>query len=786
MGAWEQLVQQAQGGSTGKRTAPVKPPHTAIAAANDPIPGVTLSAGLSGAISALTAAERALLDNPAVLAELIAELPTCCGWEDWPVAARRNWVQERLGLSATRFWVITMNERRDLVEFAEPHTREALLEQAARNRPGIVIEVTPALPLKALSHNANKPVDNPENPPMEPDMQQTNLLPDTASLSATGPVISTVSAAELLRAAGVSVRYLVEPGAAEQALLELATLPDTGPWGLDIETMPLPAFRTDSKAGLDPWRSAIRLVQVYPGGPTCYVFDVATLGLSPLKELLQVRAFVAHNAVFELKHLLHAGAAPARLGCTLLQDNALGNGRRSLATLAAERLAWAMDKTLQVSDWTAANLTPAQLDYAALDAVAAYQLAKVQAPQLQQRDLIRCYQLMRDAQPAIARLELNGCPFDTAAHTALIAQWQSTAEQARGELDSLLNGANPDSPLQLSKWLAANLPPDTLATWPKTATGQLATDADALAGLTLPALEPLKRYKVAMKGLGTYGTGYAKHISPVTGRIHASFTIGGTATGRLSCSNPNIQNPPRDPAFRALFAPTPGRCLVVADYGQIELRVAALVSGDPAMLAVYEQGEDLHRKTAAAFLGKEPGAVSKAERQIAKGINFGMLFGSGAKGLQAFCKSSYGVELSLAQADKARAAFFQAYPGLSAWQGNTRKAAELAKQVRTPGGRVRGLEKNIGTECLNTPVQGGAAECLLAALAALDVDSLGGRLVNIVHDELVVECAPEQASAVSAAVDAAMVAGFLAIFPTGSTRDLVEAHSGPNWASAKG
>jgi DNA polymerase-1 len=307
-----------------------------------------------------------------------------------------------------------------------------------------------------------------------------------------------------------------------------------------------------------------------------------------------------------------------------------------------------------------------------------------------------------------------------------------------------------------------------------------------LAGLTLPALEPLARYKAAVKGLSTYGKGYAAHISPVTGRIHANFTLGGTATGRLSCSSPNIQNPPRDPAFRALFAPTPGRCLVVADYGQIELRVAALVSGDPAMLAVYEQGEDLHRKTAAAFLGKEPGAVSKAERQIAKGINFGMLFGSGSKGLQAFCKSSYGVDLSLAQADKARAAFFTAYPGLSAWQKQTRNAAELAKQVRTPGGRVRGLDKNIGTECLNTPVQGGAAECLLATLAALDVDSLGGRLVNIVHDELVVECAPEQAGAVSAAVEAAMVAGFLAIFPTGSTRDLVEAHSGPNWAAAKG
>ena len=783
MGAWETLLQQAQ---PGKRTAPVKPPQTALPAANDPIPTVDLPAGLAGAISALTAAEQALLDTPAVLAELAAELPTRCGWEAWPVAARRDWVRERLGLSASRFWVIAMNGRRDLVEFVEPQTRERLLEQAAENRPGIGIEVTPALQLKALCDNAIKPVDNSENPPMEPDMQQANLLPDTASYSATGPAIATVSAAELLTGAGVAVRYVAEPAQAEQALLALAALPDNGPWGLDIETMPLPAFRTDSKAGLDPWRSSIRLVQVYPGSDTCYVFDVAALRLSPLNALLKARAFVAHNAVFEWKFLLHGGAAPARLGCTLLQDNALGNGRRKLAELARDRLNWAMDKALQVSDWTAANLTGAQLDYAALDAVAAYQLARVQTPQLQQRDLTRCYQLMRDAQPAIARLELAGCPFDTAAHTALIAQWQSTAEQARGELDSLLNGANPDSPLQLSKWLAANLPPDTLAAWPKTATGQLQTDADALAGLTLPALEPLARYKAAIKGLSTYGKGYAAHISPVTGRIHANFTLGGTATGRLSCSSPNIQNPPRDPAFRALFAPAPGRCLVVADYGQIELRVAALVSGDPAMLAVYEQGEDLHRKTAAAFLGKEPGAVSKAERQIAKGINFGMLFGSGAKGLQAFCKSSYGVDLSLAQADKARAAFFASYPGLSAWQKQTRNAAELAKQVRTPGGRVRGLDKNIGTECLNTPVQGGAAECLLAALAALDVDSLGGRLVNIVHDELVVECEPEQAGAVSAAVEAAMVAGFLAIFPSGSTRDLVEAHSGPNWASAKG
>jgi hypothetical protein len=145
MGAWETLLQQAQ---PGKRAAPVKPPKQPIAAANDATPTASLPAGLSGAISVLTAAEQALLDTPAILAALVAELPTCCGWDAWPVANRRDWVRERLGLSASRFWVITMNGRRDLVEFVEPQTREALLERAARNRPGIGSKSPPHYRLK--------------------------------------------------------------------------------------------------------------------------------------------------------------------------------------------------------------------------------------------------------------------------------------------------------------------------------------------------------------------------------------------------------------------------------------------------------------------------------------------------------------------------------------------------------------------------------------------------------------------------------------------------------------
>jgi hypothetical protein len=298
------------------------------------------------------------------LAALAAEVPRDC-WLDYSDSARRDWVRERLGLSV-RFWCVTVNGQRSLVEFVEPQTREALQEQAARNSPGERIELEPALLLPAVRDNALTP---------------TETLPDNAP----------APAGRWLEQAGVAVRYVAAPAQLEQALSELAALPDTGPWGLDIETAPLPAFRKDNKAGLDPWRSVIRLVQVYPGGATCYVFDIAALGLSPLAERLNTQALVAHNALFEWKFLLHAGAAPARLGCTLLMDNALGNGRRSLATLAAEHLGWTLDKTLRGSDWTAANLTAAQLDYAALDAVAAWRLARELSPRLKARNLTACY-----------------------------------------------------------------------------------------------------------------------------------------------------------------------------------------------------------------------------------------------------------------------------------------------------------------------------------------------------------------------------------------------------------
>jgi DNA polymerase I len=191
------------------------------------------------------------------------------------------------------------------------------------------------------------------------------------------------------------------------------------------------------------------------------------------------------------------------------------------------------------------------------------------------------------------------------------------------------------------------------------------------------------------------------------------------------------------------------------------------------------------------MLGIAPDAVTKDQRQAAKAINFGLLYGQGAAGLARYAESNYDVKMSEATAAKYRSTFFKTYPGIKRYQEQTARTSECTLRAVTPGGRIRDFTKEgyRYTEALNTPIQGGAAEIILATLAVLDqhLAGLDARLVNIVHDELVLEVAEADADRAIAAVESAMTAGFLAIFPDGhaATTGLVEAHQGPNWAAAK-
>jgi DNA polymerase-1 len=199
--------------------------------------------------------------------------------------------------------------------------------------------------------------------------------------------------------------------------------------------------------------------------------------------------------------------------------------------------------------------------------------------------------------------------------------------------------------------------------------------------------------------------------------------------------------------------------LVKADYSQIELRIAAKVAGEAAMIEAYRRGDDLHALTARLLLGK--GDVTKADRQLAKAVNFGLLYGMGARGFRVYARAKYGVALTEAQAEQYRRAFFAAYPDLRRWHAKVGGTRDRPVATRTLAGRRC---QNVArfSEKLNLGVQGTGADGLKAALALLwerRGACPGAVPVLAVHDEIVVECDAGQADAVAAWLKTAMLDG---------------------------
>jgi len=206
------------------------------------------------------------------------------------------------------------------------------------------------------------------------------------------------------------------------------------------------------------------------------------------------------------------------------------------------------------------------------------------------------------------------------------------------------------------------------------------------------------------------------------------------------------------------------------------------------MIEAYKNGEDLHRQTASIVLGKTIDDVSKEDRQLAKAVNFGLLYGQSAKGLVAYAKKAYGVEMEYERARDIRSRFFSAYTGLREWHKTARKmAAESTQSVRTVSGRVQWLPEGEEakwprfTALVNTPVQGGSADALKQAMVDL-ADKLPhtASIVSTVHDELIVECASDTAEEVKALVETVMLDAVQTMFP--GVRFEVESGICDSWA----
>lgn len=356
---------------------------------------------------------------------------------------------------------------------------------------------------------------------------------------------------------------------------------------------------------------------------------------------------------------------------------------------------------------------------------------------------------------------------------------------------------NPDSCTQVSEWLQSNLSKELLTKWPRTDSGNaLKTDYEAFTDFSdVKELASIVGYKTYSKLCGTYGKGWDKMIT-WNGEYHSlpvNLHIAKTDTGRLSSSEPNLQTAPaphKNKDFRNMFTSTgPDYRLLCADFSQIELRVAALISEDPDMLSAYEDEIDLHYLTASKISGVPIKDITKPQRQGAKSINFGLAFGAGADSLRIQAKNSYRVIMSQEEAELAVVAFRDAYPRYREWQLEQSRGAEYNGFVKTVVGKHRLLGEQTYTTSMNTPVQGTSAEIMLQSLYYIQLDlwdqKLDANIVLTVHDEILLNCHVDVIDRVKKIVEAGMTKSFLWVFPHGCTKLLVECGIGKNWNEAK-
>jgi len=557
--------------------------------------------------------------------------------------------------------------------------------------------------------------------------------------------------------------------------------------GLDIETAPTEKHKHLKSAALSPHTARIRLVQIATPDGRAFVFDLNYLNIKILQPLFNAPQ-IAFNAAFEHKFLTNAGITfNARLHDAMLMDRVINHKLRKLDVAAEDLLNMHLNKIYQCSDWGQSELSEQQLIYAADDALAPLQIGQQLLPIIKERGQIPIYKLWMDSLPVLSELNLRGQLFDWEQHSKLHEQWQAEKLQLDAELLKLLGDINPRSGTQLGAWLIANLESEIIKKWPRTPKEKLKTDA-ATFGLfaDLPMIAPLLKIKKINKLISTYGAGYIRHKNEVTQRLHTEFRLGNSKTGRLTASNPNTQNPPRDSAFRSLFIADENRVLIGADYSQIELRIAALLSNDTNMLNAYYKDEDLHKKTAQFITGCNE--ITPEQRQGAKPVNFGSLFCQMSKGLARNAKLTYGVNMTVREASKALKAFDEAYPDLSNWKSQQIAEAMAYRRVTTPLGLVRDFSTSPAGyeagEAVNCPIQGAGAEVLLSSIKRLpELNNLNARLEHNVHDELLLSAPKENSVETAHELNRIMCEGFIDIFPQAESMlsNLVEVKTGLTW-----
>ncbi len=421
-----------------------------------------------------------------------------------------------------------------------------------------------------------------------------------------------------------------------------------------------------------------------------------------------------------------------------------------------------------------------------------YELNDRLRPEIERRGLRRLYEdIELPLTQVLARMEHTGIRVDAMELARLSALMDTEISRLVLEIHALAGHEfNISSPQQLGRVLFEEMGLPAPVRYGKGKT--ISTAADILEALApeFPIVRKVLDYRQLTKLKGTYVDALPALIDPATGRLHTSFNQMGAATGRLSSSNPNLQNIPIKTELgreiRAAFVPREGWNLVVADYSQIELRLLAHMSEDPVLVDAFRNGEDIHTRTAAEVMNVPPMLVSKEARNNAKAVNFGIVYGISSFGLAA------NLGISRKEADLYIRNYFDRYSGVKRFIDETIARTRETGVARTLFGRERAIpdmnSRNPNARgfaertAVNSPIQGTAADLIKLAMVRID-KALAGRQSKMllqVHDELVLESPPEETEAVAHLVKQEMEGVAELTVPL-----VVETGTGKNWREAK-
>ena len=511
---------------------------------------------------------------------------------------------------------------------------------------------------------------------------------------------------------------------------------------------------------------------------------------------------VAHNAKYDYIMLARYGLKVQPLTFdTMIAEFVLDPGSRHLGLkdLSEVRLG---EEMTHIEELIGKGKNQVSMDEVDVSAAAPYAAADAETTlrlmPLQRRELERVggMKLMDEIEmpliSVLADMEMSGVLIDLPFFAILAKELERRLNEIAIQVyQSVGKEFNLNSTQQLSEVLFDRLrlePPDRGR---KTASGHYSTSAAVLENLRgkHEVVDWVLEHRELSKLKSTYLDALPAAVNPTTGRVHTSYSQTGAVTGRLSSSNPNLQNIPIRTAegrrVRNGFIAGPGNVLLSVDYSQIELRIVAHMAEDEGMLTAFRQGQDIHATTAAAIYSVPLEAVTKEQRRHAKAINFGLIYGMSAFGL------TRSTELTLAESQDFVAAYFKQFPGVKRYLDGIRRIATEQGYVETLLGRRRyfpmlknptnvNLKNREEREAINAPIQGTAADIMKIAMlgipAALQKADLSGKMLLQVHDEIVLECPESELTATARVVQQTMEAAYPLSIPL-----LTEARWGSSW-----